>query len=65
MKLTEINFKMVTEQNDDSLMAETHNCLCLGKAFFTDLCLKGLEVCRLALGGHGFSHYSGLPGLIQ
>lgn len=25
----------------------------------------GLEVCRRACGGHGFSHYSGLPTLIN
>lgn len=46
-------------------MKETHNCLCLGKALSTDLMIKDIEVCRLACGGHGFSHYSGIPSLLQ
>lgn len=46
-------------------MAETHNCLCLGKAFVTDTIIKDIEICRLACGGHGFHHYSGLPSLLQ
>lgn len=46
-------------------MAEAHNCLCLGKAFSTDLLMKDIEICRLACGGHGFHHYSGIPSLLQ
>lgn len=56
---------MVTQEDNDSIMAETHNCLCLGKAFSTDTAIKDIEICRLACGGHGFSHYSGLPSLLQ
>ena len=51
--------------NDDSMMKETHNCLCLAKALYTDYCNRGLEILRLACGGHGFSHYSGMPHIIQ
>lgn len=64
-KLADTNFEMVSEKDDDSLMKETHNCLCLGKALSTDLMVKDIEICRLACGGHGFSHYSGLPSLLQ
>jgi acyl-CoA oxidase len=63
-ELADTNFKLVTEKDDDSLMAETHNCLCLGKALSTDILMKDVEICRLACGGHGFSMYSGLPTLL-
>ena len=46
-------------------MAETHACLSLGKPYFSELVYDGMEVCRRACGGHGFSHYSGLPTLIN
>lgn len=59
------NFTMVTQKDDDSMMAETHNCLCLGKAFSTETVIRDIEVSRLACGGHGFSQYSGLPSLLQ
>jgi acyl-CoA oxidase len=63
--LADQNFELVTEKDDDSLMKETHNCLCLGKALSTDLIVKDIEICRLACGGHGFHQYSGLPSLLQ
>ena len=46
-------------------MKETHNCLCLTKAFYSELVLKGMDTCRLSCGGHGFSQYSRLPHIIQ
>ena len=45
-------------------MNETHACLCLGKAFYTDTTYSGMEICRKACGGHGYSHYSGMPSII-
>lgn len=63
-ELADANFKNVSEHDDDSLMAETHNCLCLGKALSTDITIRDIEICRLACGGHGFSQYSGLPSLL-
>ncbi|KAG9462846.1 hypothetical protein GDO78_022998 [Eleutherodactylus coqui] len=33
------------------------------KAFATEICSNGVEVCRKACGGHGYSLYSGLPSL--
>ena len=63
-KMTQDNIERINK-NDDSLMKETHNCLCIAKALFTELCLRGMETCRLACGGHGFSHYSGLPHIVQ
>lgn len=63
--MAETNFIRVSQHDDDSLMKETHNCLCLTKAFNSELSMRGLEVCRLACGGHGFSQYSGMPHLIH
>lgn len=51
-------------KGDLSLTPETHACLCLGKAMYSEVVYDGMEVCRKACGGHGFSHYSGLPNLI-
>ena len=63
-KVSERNLQLVQEKNDFSLMAESHVCLCLGKAFFGEVVYDGMETCRRACGGHGFSHYSGLPNLV-
>lgn len=46
-------------------MAESHACLCLGKALYTEITYDGMQICRKACGGHGFSHYSGLPALLS
>lgn len=62
-KLTADNFKRMNEKNDDSLMAETHACLSFGKSSFSEIAQRGLEVCRMACGGHGYSSYSGLPAI--
>lgn len=43
---------------------ETHSLASGLKAVLTNDCLHGMEVLRRAMGGHGFSMYSGLPGLI-
>jgi hypothetical protein len=45
-------------------MGETHACLCLGKALYSEIVYDGMEICRKACGGHGYSHYSGIPSLI-
>lgn len=63
-KLTDDNFDRVIRRNDDSLMAETHATLCSGKAYSSDVVHRGLEICRLSCGGHGFSQYSGLPAIV-
>lgn len=41
-RLADHNFEIVTQKDDDSLMKETHNCMCLGKALSTDLMIKGV-----------------------
>lgn len=64
-QVSDNNLKLVTEKNDFSLMAESHACLCLGKAFFSEVAYDGIETLRRACGGHGFSHYSGLPTMVQ
>lgn len=45
-------------------MAETHARLCYGKSYFSDVVMRGMDICRRACGGHGYSHYSGLPALL-
>lgn len=51
------------QENDFSLLNETHITLAGTKAYFSYLVFFGLERCRLACGGHGFSHYSAFPSL--
>lgn len=36
----------------------------LGKPYFSEIVYDGMEICRKACGGHGFSHYSGFPSII-
>ena len=43
---------------------EAHSLASGLKAILTTDCLQGMEVLRRAMGGHGFSMYSGIPGLI-
>lgn len=31
---------------------------------FSEIAYDGMEICRKACGGHGFSHYSGIPMLL-
>lgn len=64
-KLTDDNFKRMNTNNDDTLMAETHACLSFGKSYFSDVVMRGIEICRLACGGHGYSHHSGLPSILM
>lgn len=64
-KICDKNIEEVTKNNNFSLMQETHICLCLGKAFSSEIAYNGMEICRKACGGHGFSHYSGFPSLIS
>ena len=35
------------------------------KANYTENIMYYLELCRIACGGHGYSHYSSLPRLIE
>ena len=47
------------------MLNEMH-VICSGaKTYHTGNALKFLENIRMACGGHGFSHYSGLPNLIE
>ena len=53
------------KNSDFSLLNETHIVLAGCKSYFTHCINEGVEKCRLSCGGHGFSHYSGLPELHQ
>jgi acyl-CoA oxidase len=61
-KLAERNYELILK-DDDSLMSETHCILCFSKVFTTEMGLHHLEWLRLACGGHGYSHFSGLPSI--
>ncbi|KAJ1971820.1 hypothetical protein H4R35_005035 [Dimargaris xerosporica] len=47
-------------RNDFSNLAEIHALSSCLKAMATDLLLEGVEGCRRAMGGHGYSRFSGL-----
>lgn len=53
--------KQIKEKEDFSSMNELHSILSGCKSFFTWETLLGIEVCRQACGGHGYSEYSGIP----
>ncbi|KAM6177272.1 peroxisomal acyl-coenzyme A oxidase 2 [Erethizon dorsatum] len=50
--------------NDVSLLPELHALTTSSKAMLTDFCTHGVELCRRACGGHGYSKLSGLPSLV-
>jgi alkylation response protein AidB-like acyl-CoA dehydrogenase len=40
--------------------------ICSGaKAYFTEYPLAHIETIRLSCGGHGFSHFSGIPAILE
>ena len=49
--------------NDLSLLSYTHGTTSGLKAYCSTVASRGIETCRLACGGHGFSKFSGLPDL--
>ncbi|XP_066452698.1 peroxisomal acyl-coenzyme A oxidase 2-like [Eleutherodactylus coqui] len=55
-------FNEIRMENFNSL-PELHALTAGMKAFATEICSNGVEVCRKACGGHGYSLYSGLPSL--
>lgn len=48
---------------DERLLAALHVQSCAMKSYGTTISVEGLEVCRRACGGHGYSHYSGIGHL--
>ncbi|XP_040263583.1 peroxisomal acyl-coenzyme A oxidase 2-like [Bufo bufo] len=55
-------YSEIKKENFNSL-PELHALTAGMKAFATEVCSNGVEVCRKACGGHGYSLYSGLPSL--
>jgi acyl-CoA oxidase len=53
------NRRNVDEKEDFSLLSELHLTTSGLKSLCTDLVVDGIETCRRALGGHGFSASSG------
>uniref|UniRef100_A0A8C5QM38 Acyl-coenzyme A oxidase n=1 Tax=Leptobrachium leishanense TaxID=445787 RepID=A0A8C5QM38_9ANUR len=52
----------IQKGNFDSL-PELHAVASAVKAYASEICSNGVEVCRKACGGHGYSLFSGLPSL--
>ncbi|KAM3914896.1 peroxisomal acyl-coenzyme A oxidase 2 [Leptodactylus fuscus] len=52
----------IRKENFNSL-PQLHALAAGMKALLTEICSNGVEVCRKACGGHGYSLYSGLPSL--
>lgn len=48
-------------EGDFKSLPELHATSAGLKAFSADFCSKGMELCRLACGGHGYSQASGIP----
>ncbi|XP_078619508.1 peroxisomal acyl-coenzyme A oxidase 1-like [Branchiostoma floridae x Branchiostoma japonicum] len=51
------------EKGDMSGLAELHALSAGLKSYTTAVAASGVDVCRMACGGHGYSHASGLPAL--
>lgn len=52
------------KEGDFSLLASAHATASGLKSLFTEFVSKGIEDCRRACGGHGYSLFSGLPNLL-
>ncbi|KAG8550272.1 hypothetical protein GDO81_026941 [Engystomops pustulosus] len=50
-------------KEDFNSLPELHALAAGMKAYATEICSNGVEVCRKACGGHGYSLYSGIPSL--
>jgi len=50
----------VTEQSGINLLADLHATSCGLKALASSIAAEGLETCRRACGGHGYSSFSGI-----
>ncbi|XP_072438508.1 peroxisomal acyl-coenzyme A oxidase 2-like isoform X2 [Chiloscyllium punctatum] len=53
----------IKSKGDASSLPELHALSAGLKALISDACSAGVEVCRRACGGHGYSKLSGLPSL--
>lgn len=62
---------VVNQVNEDRLqfkfdrLQECHILLAGAKALYTAWCNSGLAICMQCCGGHGFSHFSGIPAIMQ
>ncbi|KAG0362360.1 hypothetical protein BC939DRAFT_232197 [Gamsiella multidivaricata] len=64
MRLYHLNMKNMAS-GDFSLLADVHASSSGLKSLTTTMAAAGIEECRRACGGHGFSTFSGLPLLLQ
>ncbi|KAF9351172.1 hypothetical protein BGX26_010760 [Mortierella sp. AD094] len=64
MRLYYLNMKNMAT-GDFSLLADVHASSSGLKSLTTTMAAAGIEECRRACGGHGFSSFSGLPLMLQ
>lgn len=67
-KINEISRQVFYDAKERSVfdrLNEVHSLTSGVKAIFSGDSLRGIEILRRACGGHGFSMYSGLPGLLS
>ncbi|RIA96762.1 peroxisomal acyl-coenzyme A oxidase 1 [Glomus cerebriforme] len=62
--LYEINKKKV-EEGDISLMADVHAISSGLKSLCTNLVMESMNDTLFACGGHGYSHFSGIPSVVE
>jgi len=67
MRIKDLNTQNVEmcQREDFSMMADLHAILSGCKAVYTWSTLFGGEKIRQACGGHGYSQYSGIPGILE
>lgn len=53
----------ITQRNDVSMLPEMHSLSTALKCKISWDCVKGIEEARKCLGGHGYSHMSGIGTL--
>ena len=58
-------FLAAKNKNNFDRLNEAHSLASGVKAVFTIDAVNGIETLRRSLGGHGFSYYSGIPGLLN
>ena len=51
------SFQKNSQSGDTTALPEVHATSAGLKALVTQLAAEGIEVCRLACGGHGYHHY--------
>ena len=63
--LSRLVFNEAKDKNKFDRLNEAHSLISGLKAIYSMDTVNGIEILRRSMGGHGFSYYSGLPGLLN